>query len=89
MGADATLLRHEVFVNGNFNLAPPGPATGRARWNWRRVSGTWSYQWIRARRNSGFNFDVPPTGSLEDEWGKGPGDLPYWFSVNVRFEGTR
>jgi hypothetical protein len=81
--ADATLLRHEVFVNGNFNLAQPGPAAGRARWNWRRVSGTWSYQWIRARRNSGFNFDVPPTGSLEDEWGNGPGDLPYWFSVNV------
>ena len=60
-----------------------GPASGRARWNWRRVSGTWSYQWIRARRNSGFGFKVPPTGSLEDEWGNGPGDLPYWLSVNV------
>jgi hypothetical protein len=80
---DAMLLRHEVFVNGNFNLAPPGPASGRARWNWRRVGGTWSYQWIRARRNSAFAFDVPPTGSLEDEWGPGPGDLPYWLSVNV------
>ena len=70
-------------MNGNFNLAPPGPATDRARWNWRRVSGTWSYQWIRARRNSGSPFEVPPTGSLEDEWGHGPGDLPYWFSVNI------
>lgn len=26
---------------------------------------------------------MPPSGSLEDEWGNGPGDLPYWFSVNV------
>ena len=26
---------------------------------------------------------MPPTGSLDDEWGNGPGDLPYWFSVNV------
>lgn len=81
--ADATLLRHEVFVNGNFNLAPPGPASGAARWNWRRVSGTWSYQWIRARRNSGFAFEVPPSGSLDTEWGPGPGDLPYWLSVNI------
>ena len=80
---DGTLLRHEVYVNGNFNLAPPGPASGRARWNWQRVSGTWSYQWIRARRNAAQAFDAPPTGSLDDEWGNGPGDLPYWLSVNV------
>ena len=81
--ADGTLLRHELFLNGNFNLASPGAAAGRDNWNWRRVSGTWSYQWIRARRNSGFNFDVPPSGSLDTEWGNGPGDLPYWFSVNI------
>jgi hypothetical protein len=80
---DGSLLRHEVFFNGNFNLAPPGPASGRARWNWQRVTGTWSYQWIRARRNTGNPFDVPPTGSLDDEWGYGPADLPYWFSINV------
>ena len=80
---DGRLIRHELFVNGNFNLAQPGQAGGAARWNWRRVSGTWSYQWIRARRNAAQPFDVPPTGSLEDEWGNGPGDLPYWVSINV------
>jgi hypothetical protein len=35
--ADGTLLRHELYVNANFSLAPPGAATTRARWNWRRV----------------------------------------------------
>jgi hypothetical protein len=80
---DGTLLRHELYVNGNFSLAPPGPASNRERWNPKRVSGTWSYQWIRARRNTTFGFDPPPTGSLDDEWGRGPGDLPYWVSVNV------
>jgi hypothetical protein len=80
---DGTLLRHELYVNANFNLAPPGPAANRPKWNWRRVSGTGSYQWIRARRNAGNAFDVPPTGNLADEWGNGPGDLPYWASLNV------
>ncbi|HKY20788.1 MAG TPA: TonB-dependent receptor [Vicinamibacterales bacterium] len=80
---DATLLRHELFINGNVGLAPPAPALNRARWNWKRVSGTWTYQWIRARRNAVSAFDVPPTGSLDDQWGNGPGDLPYWLSVNV------
>ena len=80
---NATLLRHELYVNWNWAIAPPGPASNRDRWNWRRVSGTGSYQWIRARRNAAQPFDVPPTGSLDDEWGPGPGDLPYWLSMNV------
>ena len=81
--ADATLLRHELYVNANFSLAPPGPATNRNRWNWRRVAGTGSYQWIRARRNAAGPFDVPPTGNMQDEWGYGPGDLPFWGSFNL------
>jgi hypothetical protein len=80
---DATLLRHELYVNATFSLAPPGPATNRPRWNWRRVSGTGSYQWIRARRNAVGPFDVPPTGNIKDDWGNGPGDLPFWASLNV------
>ena len=80
---DAMLLRHEVFVNWNWGLAPPGPASNGPRWNWRRISGTGSYQWIRARRNAANPFDVPPTGNIEDDWGYGPGDLPYWLSMNV------
>jgi hypothetical protein len=80
---DGQIRRHELFVNVNASLAPPGPETNRARWNWRRVSMVGSYQWIRARRNAVFAFDVPPSGSLDTEWGNGPGDLPYWVSVNV------
>ena len=52
--------------------------------NWRRISGTGSYQWIRARRNAQNGaFDGPPTGNLDDEWGPGPADLPDWMSMNV------
>jgi hypothetical protein len=28
-------------------------------------------------------FDVPPTGNIEDDWGYGPGDLPFWGSLNI------
>ena len=80
---DALLLRHEFYLNWNWALAPPGAATNRARWNWRRIGGTGTYQWIRARRNAQNAFDVPPTGNLDDEWGPGPADLPYWLSMNV------
>jgi hypothetical protein len=80
---DALLRRHELYLNWTWGLAPPGPAANRDLWNWRRVGGTGSYQWIRARRNALNAFDVPPTGNLDDEWGPGPGDLPYWISLNV------
>src|SRR6185437_8300725 len=58
---DAMLLRHELYINANFSLATPGPATNRPRWNWRRISGTGSYQMIRARRDAAGPFDVPPS----------------------------
>jgi hypothetical protein len=80
---DGTLLRHELYVNVNANLAPPGPAANRPLVNWRRVAVVGSYQWIRARRNVGFPFDVPPSGTLATEWGNGPADLPYWFNLSV------
>jgi hypothetical protein len=79
---DGKILRHELYVTVNANLAP-GQAASRPLLNWRRVSAVGTYQWIRARRNVGFAFDVPPSGSLDIEWGNGPGDLPYWYSVNV------
>ena len=57
---DAKVLRHELYVNVNANFAPTGQAANRELVNWRRVAIVGSYQWIRARRNAGFAFDVPP-----------------------------
>jgi len=79
---DGRLLRHELFVNVNASLAPPSAAS-RDRVNWKRVAIVGSYQWIHVRRNVLNAFDLPPSGSLDTEWGNGPGDLPYWLSVNV------
>ncbi|MCC7009401.1 MAG: TonB-dependent receptor [Acidobacteria bacterium] len=80
---DAELRRHEVYVNANYSLATPSPATNRAGFNWRRVAMNGSYAFIRARRNAIGPFDVPASGTLDTEWGPGPGDTPYRVSVGI------
>jgi hypothetical protein len=84
---DAEIIRHEVFVNFNFNLVNPTPATSRADFNWRRLAVNGSYSFIRARRNAIGPFDVPATGTLDTEWGHGPADNPY--RVNVALTSTQ
>jgi hypothetical protein len=84
---DARLIRHEVYVNFNFSLVAPSPLVNRPNFNWRRLTVTGSYSFIRARRNAMGPFDVPATGTLETEWGHGPADNPY--RVNVTLTSTQ
>jgi len=80
---DAEIIRHEFFLNFNFSLAAPGPAANRATINWRRLAVNGGYSYIRARRNALGPFDVPATGTLDTEWGRGPADNPYRLNVNL------
>ena len=41
------------------------------------------YSFLRARRNAMGPFDVPPSGSLDTEWGHGPADNPYRINVTL------
>jgi hypothetical protein len=84
---DAELIRHELFVNFNLSLVAPSPASNRAGFNWRRLGVNGSYSFIRARRNALGPFDVPATGTLDTEWGRGPADNPY--RINVAFASTQ
>jgi hypothetical protein len=84
---DAELLRHEVFVNFNFSLVAPSPAANRAQFNWRRLGLNGSYSHLRARRNAMGPFDVPASGTLDTEWGRGPADNPY--RINVALTSTQ
>lgn len=84
---DAEIIRHEFFANFNLSLAAPGPATNRATINWRRLALNGSYSFIRARRNAMGPFDVPASGTLDTEWGRGPADNPY--RVNVALTSTQ
>jgi Carboxypeptidase regulatory-like domain len=84
---DAEIIRHELYLNFNLNLAAGPPAAGGHTFNWRRVALNGGYSFIRARRNGIGPFDVPPSGSLATEWGHGPADNPY--RVNVALTSTQ
>jgi len=78
---DGQIIRHEVYVTANLNLAPGPPS--RARLNWRRLTLNANYSFIRALRNSAGPFDPPPTGDLDLEWGHGPADNPYRINLSL------
>jgi hypothetical protein len=80
---DAEIIRHELYVNFNFSLLAPSPAANRNTFNWRRMAINGGYSHVRARRNAIGPFDVPPSGSLDTEWGNGPADNPYRVNVNL------
>lgn len=80
---DAKLIRHELYVNFNFSLVAPSPSVNRAGFNWRRLGVNGSYSYIRARRNALGPFDVPASGTLDTEWGRGPADNPYRVNVGL------
>jgi hypothetical protein len=84
---DAELRRHELYVNFNWSLLAPAQSANRATWNWRRIAANGGYSYIRARRNAIGPFDVPASGTLDTEWGRGPADNPY--RLNLSFTSTQ
>ena len=78
---DTQLKRHEVSVNATISLAAPSPALNQARFNWRRMNMQAGYSLIKVDNNGDGWFSVPPTGSVEDDWGPGPADSPYRFNI--------
>lgn len=80
---DAQIRRHELYTTFNFNLAPQGGGANTKLFDWRRVTAVGSYSWIRARRNAEQAFSVPPSGTLDTEWGPGPADQPYRINASI------
>jgi hypothetical protein len=80
---DAEIIRHELYVNFNLSLVTPSPEVNKNTFNWRRLAMNGGYSFISARRNAIGPFDVPPSGSLDAEWGHGPADNPYRINVNL------
>ena len=69
------------------SLVAPSPRGQPNTFNWRRLAVNGGYSFIRARRNALGPFDVPPSGTLDTEWGHGPADNPY--RVNVTLTSTQ
>ena len=84
---DAEIRRHDLNTTFNINLAPPGPGTAAARFNWRRLTINGGFNALLPKRSGVGPFDVPPSGSLEDEWGRGPAHQRY--QVNAAITSTQ
>jgi hypothetical protein len=80
---DGTTRRHDVTVSLNLSLFTPSPAANNARVNWRRLSVSAGYGTVHAFNNSDGPFTPPPSGTLDTEWGPGPGDLAYRLNVSL------
>jgi hypothetical protein len=80
---DAELHRHEAYVNFNLNLLAPSAASNRTQFDWRRLAANGSYSFLHARRNALGPFDVPASGTLDTEWGRGPADNPYRINLTM------
>lgn len=81
--SDGQIIRHEVYVNFSLAFVTPSPAASRQVFNWRRLTLNGGYAFIHGRRDVMGPFDIPPSGSLNDEWGRAPADNPYRINLNL------
>lgn len=79
---DAEIRRHDLNATFNINLAPAGGGAG-TRFNWRRLVLNGAYG-VQLPKRSGIGpFDVPPSGTLANEWGRGPMHRRYLVNANI------
>jgi hypothetical protein len=73
---DAEIRRHELFVNFTVNPMAGSPASPRT-FDLRRWTLNGNFASLDAKRNAAGPFSVPPSGTNDTEWGRGPADMPY------------
>ena len=100
--SDARSTQNTLSTFFNVNLARQNPTTpaaiaaafaagnaGQPLFDWRRASISGQYSTNRLRNNTDGDFWVSPTGSLVEEWGVGPGDMPHRFQVSISSQFVR
>lgn len=79
---DAEIRRHDVNTTFNVNLAAGSPPNAR-RINWRRLTINGGYSFLNPWRSGVGPFDVPPSGNLLTEWGRGPASARYLVNASI------
>ena len=80
---DGEVRRHDLDVSFNLALSRGGAAANRALVNWRRVTVNGNFFSALGQRNVLGPFSVPPSNTLDAEWGPVPASTRQVFlSVN-------
>jgi hypothetical protein len=86
---DAQSRQHTIGTNISLNLTTPGPTTGLAKWNWRRMNFNAGYNYGNTENNTEGAFSPPSTGSLADEWGPTANDVRHRFFMFLNSSALR
>jgi hypothetical protein len=83
--SDARSMQHALTLTINGGTPPP-PAFGGAKgplWDWKRAAINAFYTFGRLRNNTDGDFNTPPTGRLNDEWGPAPNDVTHRLFIGL------
>jgi hypothetical protein len=80
---DGEIRRHDFNGTLSYNLSPGGAAGSRGKFNWRRLTINGQFARIQGQRNVLNAFDVPPSGTLDTEWGPVPAATPWQTNLNI------
>ena len=86
---DASMETIDVVPDVNVNFAGGIRNADQAKWNARRTVIRFNYRHRRAYNNSDGSFSVPPSGSLDDQWGVASSDTRHRMRASVSTQALR
>jgi hypothetical protein len=87
--SDGTQHSDQLSTTLNFNFAGGVRNAGAALWNPRRTTLRIAYWMARADNNFDGPFVVPPSGSLDAEWGPSLGDRRHRFQIALNSQALK
>jgi hypothetical protein len=87
--SDGTQHSDQLSTTLNFNFAGGVRNTGAALWNPRRATLRVAYWMARANNNFDGPFIVPPSGTLDAEWGPSPGDRRHRYQIALNSQALK
>lgn len=86
---DASNHSYDVVPDFSINFAGGIRNSGEALWNPRRTTIRFNYRHHRGYNNTDGAFSVPPSGSLDDQWGPAGGDTRHRFRASISTQAYR
>jgi hypothetical protein len=86
---DASMNTYDLVPDLSVNFAGGIRNADQAKWNPKRTTIRLNYRHRRAYNNTDGAFSIPPSGSLEDQWGPAGGDQRHRWRASVSTQAYR